>query len=271
MFRSLVCTGILILHSFPLLAAFEPKPAGGRNVSLGGVIVGNSGECWDVFGNPSCALGQPSAGFWFSPGFFGLRELMAVGVATVVPLGGWGVGASLIRFGQDLYCETQASTAVAARLRENTSLGLSIQFYHLSIKGYGSAWSAGLSFGATARIASAVGVQCSALNLTGASIGACREPLPQQISFGAVTFPDSCLCVVLECRKESRMPAAVTLGGEYMVFPDVFLRAGASTETPGISSGLGLRIGTITLDYAVQWHRQLGITHSVSICLGSLL
>lgn len=269
--RSLVCAGLLILHAFPLIAAFEPKPVGGRNVSLGGVIVGNCGECWDIFGNPSCALGRPSAGFWFSPGFFGLRELMAVGAAAIFPLGGWGAGCSLMRFGQDLYCETQMSTALAARLRESTTLGLSLQIYHLSIKGYGSAWSAGLSIGATARLSRAVGVQCSALNLTGASIGACREPLPQQLSFGAVTFPDSCICVVLECRKESKMPTAVILGGEYMVFPDVFFRAGASTETPGINSGLGLRIGTVTLDYAIQWHRQLGITHSVSICLGSFL
>jgi hypothetical protein len=269
--RALVWIGILILQGFPLLAAFEPKPAGGRNVSLGGVIVANCGECWDLFGNPSCAVGPPSAGFWFSPGLFGLPELMAVGAAAVVPLGKWGAGCSLIRFGGDLYCETEATAAVAARVHDNTSLGFSLQLYHLKIEKYGSAWSAGLSVGVSARLSSAVGVQCGASNITGASIGACREPLPQEISFGAVTFPDSSLCVVLECRKESRMPTAVTLGAEYRVFCAVSVRAGMSTETPGVSSGLGLRIGSILLDYAIQWHHQLGITHSVSISLEDVL
>jgi hypothetical protein len=268
--RNAIAICLVLLQSASLFGAFEPRAFGGRSIALGSLCGGSRYDCWSLFANPAAAaVGLPSLGCSFSPGLFGLRDLRVVGASALLQSGGWGFGPAVSCLGGELYREIQVFGDVGKHLSENAAAGFSVQLYHLRIEGYGSALAAGISLGTICRITESLDLALHASNITGATIGECKEELPQNLVAALSLAPIPDLIVVLEGRKESGMPASIALGGECRVVPSFFLRLGMSDESTGLTGGAGVSVGSLHLDYGFHWHRELGLTHALSITLTS--
>lgn len=268
--RKAIAICLVLLQNASMFGAFEPRAFGARSIGLGSLCGGSRYDCWSLFANPAAAaVGLASVGCSFSPGLFGLRDLRVVGASALLRSGGWGLGAALSCLGGELYRETQIFGVVGRRFTENAAAGFLVQLYHLRIEGYGSALAAGVSLGTICRITESLDLSLHASNITGATIGECREELPQQLVAALSLDPFHDLRVVLEGRKESGMPANISLGGEYRLVPSFLLRLGMSDESTGLTGGAGVCVGSLRLDYGFHWHRELGLTHALSIMLGS--
>jgi hypothetical protein len=260
---------LFLLHGAALYGAFETKPISARGAALGGLCSVPPRDCWSLFGSPVAASALSSAGFSFSPGLFGFPDLMVVGASALHSFGRWGLGCSAMGFGGDLYREMKLSPAIGYQLSESASAGLAIDLYHLHIRNYGAATSAGLSLGATFQMSEGLEVSMSATNVTGTTIGGCEEKLPRQLALGLACIPASGLVVAVEGHKEDGMPASLALASEYCLLSSFLLRVGISNEMTGLTAGAGVVAGNIQIDYGCQWHRELGLTHVVSITLGN--
>jgi hypothetical protein len=76
--------------------------------------------------------------------------------------------------------------------------------------------------------------------------------------------------MAIEVRKESGFPMTVAWGAEFNPVRSFSLRAGWTTEFPGVHAGAGIVWHLIRLDYAWRWHSSLGGTHTVSCTIEGL-
>jgi hypothetical protein len=255
-----------------LLSAFEQKPAGARNAAMGGLsAVGGDG--WGAAGNPALVLRCNSllAGASFTPGMFGIADLSLVQGMAVMPAGSFGIGCFFSRFGTDAYREIQGCLSFAVGVAGDASVGAGVDLYSLAITGYGASVKTGLDLGLSIEPFDALAFSVAISNCTGATIGDCHEEIPRALSAAIEWRPDEPFCIVLEVRKESGFPLAVSYGGEVTLAEVLGLRAGCATEYPGVSVGVGIDWNPVRFDYAWRCHSRLGGTHMLSVTIRDLL
>jgi hypothetical protein len=249
--------------------AFEQKPAGARNAAMGGLIVAGGEDGWT--GNPAHLLRAGSTlGVSLTPGLFNLPELSVLQAIAVVPVGGAAAGCSMVRFGGDLYHETEGALSLAADIAEIAAIGATARFLHLAIAGYGSASSAAIDIGFASRLAPAFTVSVLMTNCLGSTIGACREEIPRSLGAAIEWSVDQCFSLVVEIRKETGLPLSLSWGGEVNIVRVFSMRLGGTTDYPGVHAGAGIAAKPLRLDYAWRWHSSLGGTHTLGLTIEGL-
>jgi hypothetical protein len=255
-----------------LLSAFEQKPGSARSAAMGGLAAGGGLDGWGAAGNPALLFRCNSfmAGASFAPGMFGIADLSLVQGMTAVPAGNFGIGCFFVRFGSDVYREFQGGLSLAVGVAGEASFGASVQLYNLAIAGYGGSTVAGVDLGLSVQPCEAVAFSLVLSNCTGATIGRCDEEIPRVLS-AAVEWRGGPFCLAVEIRKESGFPLSVTSGCEVRLADVLRLRAGCSTEFPGVSVGAGIDWDPVGFDYAWRCHSSLGGTHMISVTIRDLL
>ncbi len=263
----LVC-GLLIPSI--VRGAFEPRPAGARNAAMGGLTASGGADGWGANPAQLCRSTSLLFGASLTPGMFGIADLGLVQAMVVAPAGSARLGFSFSRLGTDLYREMQAGVSVATGVTASDAIGVSVQFYRLSIAGYGSAGTAAIDLGMRLQPLEVISVALALTNCTGSAIGACREELPRSFAVALEWNPDAPFCMVLEISKETAFPMIVSWGGECSLAGILQIRAGWTTEYPGLSAGAGFSLSPIRFDYAWRWHSALGDSHTLSVTLEGL-
>jgi len=259
----------LTLVSFQLsFSAFERHGQGARSKSMGGTSAGLCDDVWGMFLNPSALaqIGQPEAGFFYSPQPFGLPELADAGfvVASGTPFGS--VGIAVQQFGSSLYREITASLTYA-RTFESFSAGIATNLYAVSIERYGSAKSVGFDLGMHVKLLEQLRWGISVQNINAPTIGAAREKLPQEFLVGMAYVPDAHVRLAFDLQKQTSFELSPKFGFEYLPAGVIALRAGFSGEPSEISGGVGVRLSSFQFDYAVVHHQELGWTQHGSLSL----
>jgi hypothetical protein len=91
------------------------------------------------------------------------------------------------------------------------------------------------------------------------------ERLPTQLKAGLSYRPGPRVMINLETHKVVDLPAAAVGGVEYQPHPVVAVRAGFNTLTEAFSFGAGGHARGFRLDYALESHRWLGLSHHVGL------
>jgi hypothetical protein len=257
----------LLLICSPAEAAFEHTPRGARAVGLGGATVSVEGDLWASFVNPSClsATDGTTMAAEYLPGFFGMSELKrgAISLSSTVPIGT--LALSMSGFGFRLYREMSVGVAVARALNERAVLGIGVNFYSLTIQGYGSDQTVGLDVGVLVHITRGISYGFALDNLNRPTIGSEKEALPQTMRMGISVRPLPNALVALSGEKDSHYPFGLAIGLEYFLEDVVTLRLGAANEPSNIAAGIGIRTSLLCMDYAYTMHPDLGGTHCVSV------
>jgi hypothetical protein len=221
--------------------------------------------CWLV--NPA-TLAAPEGTYLltsFSPAPFGISELNEGGVAYALntKIGGFGIAASV--FGYQLYQEYVGRLSWGNSFGTIIDIGFSVSWYHLSIQNYGSSGTAGLDAGIIAHCGSSVHCGFMITNIARACIGPSREPIPQTLAIGAVADLIPLVSLSIEAYKDFQFPVSIRYGFEYTPLNVLSFSLGTSTEPSVVAGGIGFSYSYFHLDYAIQYHQPLGISHTITL------
>jgi hypothetical protein len=235
---------------------------GARLVALANAGTAVAGDMWAAAYNPSLLPreGAQLAVMW-SPAPFGLRELQH-GAA----IAGYGDRRSafalvLQRSGFDLYHETEATAVAAGTFADALHVGATLGYKHVAIQGYGRTAVLVVDLGAAFMLDPdlVIGTSVGAVNRP--ALGNARERVPLTFAIGASARITPALLLVADVWKDLRHAAELRTGVEYAMHDLLLLRAGAGTGGTAFSAGVGTRVGSVMLDYAVAVHGALGWTH----------
>jgi len=249
--------------------AFEPFAEGARSAGRGEAVAACSGDVWIVFLNPAVlpTVGERRLSVTVVPHRFGLRELgrAAFVYAEPFPWGCLSLGGT--KSGFDLYKELTLKGACGFNLAGDLQLGIALTWYHLSIAGYGSAWTVGVDAGLRLLLSEVFACGVAASNINAPAVGSAREKIPQAFSTGIMASPLESVHLSLDLIKDVRFPACLKMGVEVSLLETLALRCGTSTDPSMVACGLGLTALFMQIDYAMTYHSVLGMTHLFTFSL----
>ncbi|MGA7162286.1 MAG: hypothetical protein WBZ48_14920 [Bacteroidota bacterium] len=220
--------------------------------------------------NPSAAASVTSfySSFFYSPSPFDLPQLSCGGMFSVFPFEPFNAGVAVTTTGFSLYREMTATATVAKSFSGVFSAGCNINFDHLAIARYGSAFSLGIDVAASIQVDDDVRWGVSLLNINRPTIGEEKDELPQLYLTGVSCELLSNADVSCALIKDVRYPLSIRTGVRFSPFEAIGLRFGVSSEPSRYFAGVGIHYASISFDYSVATHADLGLTHSIGISFG---
>jgi competence ComEA-like helix-hairpin-helix protein len=246
-----------------LIAQFEHHVVGARPASLGGSGMLLKNDPWGASVNPAMyvSIKDISVSAAYIPGRFALPELGSSAATVVFPLRIIPLAIAVHRFGSDLYSETTISVSGARSVGDRLSVGATMNWYHLSIERYGTAATVGLTAGIRAEITGNLSTGFVVSNLNRPSVGQGKNTLPQMIRAGLLYRPHPLIKIAAEIEKDVLFEPEFRFGVEYFLTEYFFIRAGMNDRPTRAAGGFSVLAGNLQLDYALQWHFELGQTH----------
>ncbi len=267
-FRRLCMLAVLFLVCGTGASAVgDPSGRGARSLALGFATTAGEADAWSAFSNPALAgwMATPEFGVFYSPGAFGMSEFATGSGAVLYPFSFGVAGISFATRGFDLYRETTVGLTLAGEIVETISGGVTLNYHGLSIDRYGSsaaiALDVGLAFSPVRRLI--VGGVVKTVNQP--VLGESGQRLPSVMALGLSYRAHSSTTLYLDLEKDSRYPATVRFGIEHRPIDMVSARAGYQAAYGVFTAGIGIVQDAFSLDYAVQVHPVLSMTHGFSI------
>ena len=241
---------------------------GGRAAGVAGAVTALRGQAWGG-ANPATWAGLPrTAVSFFASEAFALAELRLAAAQIAHPLGFATLAAGAQTFGFEAYRSSVYHLGVARRLRLGTTrgldLGIAVTYDHRSIPGYGRGGALGFSVGWQTDIVPVLAVGFHATNLHRPALADGSE-LARRIALGLVYEPLPGTRVLADVVKDVRFPASFRGGLEITPVPALTLRSGISTVPVRYTAGVGVRVGPLAADVAVERHYALGWSPAASL------
>ena len=144
-------------------------------------------------------------------------------------------------------------------------VGTTLNYDHLYIHNYGDAATLELDVGLLTIINHSWKWGLTLSNLNRATVGHCKEFLPQTFHTGLTyNFHDN-ISLNFDLYKDVHFPLDFRYGFEVWPIPNLSLRCGIGTMPSRIAAGIGLKFLSFEWDYAFLTHSDLGVTHQISI------
>ncbi len=196
------------------------------------------------------------------PSFTPFNRTAAV---VALPLKSGVLGASVFRFGDDLYSEQVASLAFA-----NTyglaSLGLKANAIQYRAEGLETRTVFSFSFGGIAKITPQLSVGAHIVNINQPVINErTGDRLPTRLAIGVSLKLSTRVITALELEKDLQNPPVMKTGIEYSVFDKLVFRTGFNLHPQAGFFGIGGSLGNLQLDYALQFADAFGLSHQASV------
>jgi hypothetical protein len=263
-----IAVTLLIILKTTVFSAFEQNEAGARAYAMGGAFVASADNCWSIFYNPGGLIRMSHNEFslFYLPRQFGLKELSTSVVAGNIRSNVGSIGFGLRRFGFNLYKEITGCVTYSNEISD-VGVGITVNYYSLTISGYGSDAAIGLDVGILFPVLNNLNLGVVVKNINMATIGKAKEPIPQIYSTGLSYSPLENMTITVDYRKEISYEGSVRTGMEYKVFDMAYLRIGAANVPSTYSAGIGFEYEFFKFDYSFYTHQELGITHTFSLTI----
>ena len=207
---------------------------------------------------------SPGAGVSYHaiPTFPPFNRMSAV---ASVPLG-WGVaGASLFRFGDDLYSEQIVSLGFANSFGL-ASLGLKVNYLQYRAEGLDTRGALSVSFGGIAHLTEQLSFGAHVINLNQPVINAqTGDRLPTLLTTGLTVQLSPNVIAAAEIEKDIDRSPTMKAGFEYQVLKKIALRGGFNIHPQSGFVGIGARAKKFDVGYTLEMNRLFGASHQASI------
>jgi hypothetical protein len=263
----LVTIALFLFQNSP--AQFESTDSDSRASAMGGAFVSLVNNSSAVFYNPS-GLGQLNKRYlslYYEPSVFGLKEISTAAITYAEAFKFGTIGIGLRSFGFDLYRESKITLAFGDSYREMMFWGVGLNYYNLSISGYGSASTTGIDAGALVKFGEYLSWGFSARNIAGAKIGSSKQTISRTYVTGFRFNPLDMTNILIEVEKDVEQPVCVRFGAEISPVRMLNVRAGISSEPVSYSAGAGFRHGIFCLDFSFTITEPLGMSNRLNISL----
>lgn len=259
---------LMLSAGFDLRAGGEQQPVGGRRISLGGAYTGVRGDFWNLQANPAGLVGIDAmqAGVFverrflmnqMNHGNFGYAMPFLDRHVAGVTFGGFGFGG---------YSDAQIGLAYGAKVIDQLSLGVRMNYRRTSIVNYGSAGALVIDAGLNALITKGLTLGFSVSNANQARLNKeIFEQIPTTLDFGLAYQASDKVLIVADVQKQVNYPYSFRGGVEYAIIPVLKARVGASTQPVTMNAGLGLDVKGFQVDWSNSYHEYLGYTPALSV------
>lgn len=251
----------------PLHAAFDYPAYSARNAAMANSYIASTFARDGFLMNP--ALLSNLTSFYAALNYsqlFNLNDLRYATGMVGMSLKSFGVGLGVEDFGNTLYRETKFTFSASKLFYNNVlAIGLSFQFYNVSVENYGSSNSIGLNLGIRYQILPVLHIAGAIENFNRPDLNGYGEEIPQRIQVGFQYKPLDQLAAHLKIQKDSWFSPEVLLGIEYQILNNLELYSGYSTLGTIPSFGILLNVAKVEVSYAMQYHFDLGPTHFIGI------
>ena len=196
-----------------------------------------------------------------------IEELLTCCGAIVIPTitGHWGL--LLYHFGNPVYHENIIGVVWNTTMLPGIRAGAGVRRCTLAIQNYGSDSSVAMDIGCMITPCRALRLGASVMNITRESLGRCEERITPCFRAGLSIHLPSGLIMATEIEKEKDMIPLLKSGLEFQYARPLFLRFGYIAGPDCWTTGFGIRFFAVHMDYALEIHPVLGMTH----CLGLLI
>ncbi len=189
-------------------------------------------------------------------------------------LAGWrkgrqAVALGLSSFGSSVYRETQLRLLAARSLLDHRLwLGAALNGYFIHATGYSlnPAW--GLDIGFTYQVNHQWTLASTLENINQPEINGYSEEVPQRLRFGLAYQPMNRAVAYLAVEKDRFYDPLVLLGLGYQLSRWLQLASGFSSSSDFPSAGFRLQVRGLRIQYGIQTHFDLGVTHFFQISYG---
>ena len=261
----IVFTGSIFENS-RVHGAFEKREVGASSFAIGNAAVAIDGFLFALYYNPAALSPSENIRAAFTiQNYFGINDLQSVDLTTCFNLGGNPFSLAVNKFGNELYQELQFSAGSRYDLLKNCALGFSIQYYMLSIRGYGRDFAWGTNIALLYKVLPEIDIGALVTNINRPTISKTKEDLPRTMSIGLGYNPLSDLLVSFELFHDTRFPHEFRMGCSYQIIPLLTVRAGIEDKLYLYSIGIGINTNWLNFDYSLRSHSVLGISHIATL------
>ena len=244
---------------------------GARVLALGRAGVALGAQPWGHT-NPAAlaGLGARRVGLQASQAF-GLSELALASATAAAPTPVGTAGLSARTFGFSERRETRVALAVARPLRLGPSrrldLGVSVGVESAATEGFASTTAVVVGAGAQADLAPGLRAGLAARNLLGLASDDLRRSAATVpgLTVGLAYRPSPRALVVVDADQDLDLGLSARAGVELAVVDALALRLGVSTAPVRLTGGVGVSVGGLRADVAVERHESLGVTPAVGV------
>jgi hypothetical protein len=256
---------IFVLFLCPVLSA--QVTAGTGQAALCNSSASVSDDVFSLFGNPAglAQIQWRETGVYYSPAPFGLTELVYYGIAHNEPAFSGSVSAGVVTYGYDLYKENKFLLSYSRQVISGIYIGTALNYQHVSIHNYGSDGALYFNLGTITSLTPELRFGFSIKNLNNASLGNEKDQIPLLLDMGFSYNYSDILSLYAAVNKDIRYKPGFAGGIEYVLRDVLTIRSGIGSEPFRYSAGIGLHISRFTFDYAFSLHRELGVTHQISL------
>lgn len=221
---------------------------------------------WALFNNSAglASTDRPIVAFSYEahPSFNSFNRMASL---FVLPVGPGVAAVGVYRFGDDIYNEQVLSVAFANTLGL-ASLGLKMDYIQYYAEGFGNAKALAVSFGGIARLTPTLSVGAHIVNLNQPKITKhTDEILPTLLIVGLRITPSKKIFVISEIEKDLSHDLTWKTGMEYQVHKKIAARTGFNHRPQAAFFGLGLNTKKFDIDYALEYHFNVGPIHQASV------
>jgi len=219
--------------------------------------------------NPSAvaSLNDYRLSVFYTPSPFALPQLSNYGLVAVYPGDPVNVALSATTIGFSLYREISAAATVGRSFEGVFSAGISVNVDHVAVARYGSATALGIDIAAAAQLSDGVRWGFSLLNVNRPRIVGAADQVPALYITGVTVRLMPTAEISFSLIKDIIYPASIRTGVDFCPIDILQLRVGISTEPSRYCAGFGVRVSSVSFDYAVITHQELGLTHSLGVSL----
>ena len=265
---------VALLHACPAPAAFEVSWPDARAAGMltPGLVLADSPDQLLSRASPDSATTcrprfRPSV--TVSAGeLYGVREASGWGARAAARFRGVSVGIEITALGGELYQERALGFLAGLDPDPDLHLAATARVLGLSARGVDELWTVAVDASVTRRLIGRIFLGAACENLTRSRIG--DSPVASRTGFGAALVLPSVLIRWTLSLEETFAPATV-LSLEAALTDWLRVRAGARDAPGKLSFGIGAgrrRGGPWpVVDFAWQWHPELGVSSFVSITI----
>ena len=248
------------------IASFEYKDHGSETVAAGSCGIALYNNAFAIFNNPAKIglSGRPGMNLFYR-NYYGLKDINQMSLASQFNIFNLPLGLGISTFGNKLYRETELRVGSSIEVIQQIRFGLSLNLYYLDIKNYGSAMCWGFDLAVMKQIGDEISVAFVVSNLNEPKINSADERIPTHFGFGLAYHPTQVVDVSLDIVKDDQFDFDYRFGIQYNANQWLSILCGFRDLVNSVSAGLKISNDNYNLNYAFQYHPQLGGSNSMSV------
>jgi hypothetical protein len=247
--------------------AFDRMEAGAGPLAMGKACVAMQNLPFAIYYNPANISDNNLQLSLDYQNYYGIKDLNRVNLVFNLPIKRIPTSFAVSSFGNTIYREMQLMMAGAYRIASTLAFGVSLQYYHCSIKGYGSQSTWGINMGVAYELLDRVRIGSQVTNLNQPVISNVREKLPQTFSVGISYQAGKLFMLNMEFFRDTNFDQEYRFGLDYSLSSYFNIRAGIIDRLNNYSGGCALSLDKVSFEYALVIHQTLGASHITSLLI----